>query len=56
MKVGEYARVRMEHVKVNMSNNFEFIFELRYKLENLWENEIKGDEMEMIWWQNEKDG
>ena len=31
-KAREYARVKMEHVEVSVSDNFEFILDLRYKL------------------------
>ena len=34
-KVGEYVWVRIKHVEVSMSNNFEFLLELRYKLEKI---------------------
>ena len=41
--------MKMEHMEVSVSNNFEFILELRSKLEKRCENEIKryenGDEM-----------
>ena len=43
----EYAWVRMEHVEVSMSDNFELFLELRLKLENIGENEIKRYEMNM---------
>ena len=33
----------MEHVKVSVSDNCEFILELRYKLEKRCENEINRD-------------
>ena len=43
MRAEEYARVRIEHVEVSVSDNFEFLLELRYKLEKIWENETTGD-------------
>ena len=46
----------MECLEVKMSNSFVFLLESRKKLENIWEKEIKRDKMEMILWQNEKDG
>ena len=33
----------MEHVEVSMSDKFEFILELRLKIEKRCENEIKRD-------------
>ena len=33
MRAEEYVRVGMEHVEVSMRDNFEFLLELRYKLE-----------------------
>ena len=44
MRLGKYARVRMDHVEVSVSNNFEFLLELRYKLEKLCDTEIERDE------------
>ena len=36
--------MKIEQVEVSVSNNFELLWELRYKLENLWENDIKREE------------
>ena len=33
----------MKHMEATVSDNFEFILELRYKLEKRCENEIKRD-------------
>ena len=36
-RANEYARVGMEHMDVIMSDNFEFLLEFRYKLEEIFE-------------------
>ena len=35
-RAGEYVRVNVEHMEVSVRDNFEFILELREKLEKRW--------------------
>ena len=42
-RVWEYAQVKMENVEVRVSDNFEYILKLRYKLEKRCEDDIKRD-------------
>ena len=43
MKAEEDVWVELEHVEVSMIDNFEFLLELRYKLEKIWDNQINKD-------------
>ena len=38
MRAEEDVWVGMEYMEVSMRDNFEFILELKYKLENRWDN------------------